>query len=187
MNVKELKTLIKKETKKANTRIKRATSKKKGPSKAVQEELDVLRRKGIIGARGKAITGFRGKTKAELQAQARELQYFNQWRGTETKAVRDATNLAKYQSFILNNPDFKDYSYQDWRDLVETFGSTQDFLQSFGYENIKELHKEITRNKEEVNLAQALRSTLRKTRGEGLTQEDVIDILRSKLFNDTVH
>lgn len=182
MKVKELKEYISKLTKKANTKIKNIAKKKK-KSKAVEKELEVLKKKGIIGKSGKAIKGFGGKTKAELQAQARELEYFNQWRGTETKEIRDSTNYKKYQTFVQNNPDFADYEYQDWRDLVETFGSTSSFIDSFSYENVKELHKEITRSNSNVNLAGEMRKVLKENKGAGLSREDAIDLLRSKLFN----
>lgn len=181
MTVSELKKFIRKETKKANTRLNRILKKKK-VSKAVKEEVDYLKTKGIIGKRNKAILGFRGKTKSELQSQARELEYFNQWRGTETKEVRDKTNLAKYQTFTTNNPEFSGYSYQEWRDLVEVFGSTENFIESFGYENLKELHKESVNSGRKVNLAGAMRSIMKQSKGSQLTQEDVIDMLRSEIF-----
>ena len=74
MTVKELKKFIRKETKKANTRLRRIFNKKK-ISRAVSEEVEYLKTKGIIGKRNKAILGFRSKTKSELQSQARELEY----------------------------------------------------------------------------------------------------------------
>lgn len=181
MTVKELKKYIRKETKKANTRLNRIFKKKK-ISRAVEEEVGYLKTKGIIGKRNKAVLGFGGKTKAELQSQARELEYFNQWKGTETKEVRDSTNLSKYKSFVNNNPDFADYSYQEWRDLVEVFGSTENFVSSFGYENLKELHKETVNNGKRVDMAKAMRDIMKHSKGAQLSQEDVVDMLRSSLF-----
>lgn len=181
MTIKELKKYIRKETKKANTRLNRI-SKKNKVSRAVQEEVEYLKTKGIVGKRGKAILGFRGKTKSELQSQARELEYFNQWKGTETREVRDRTNLSKYESFIHNNPEFSSYSYQEWRDLVEVFGSTENFIDSFGYENLKELHKESVNKGRKVNLAGAMREIMKNSKGSQMTQEDVVDMLRSALF-----
>lgn len=184
MNVKELKQFISKETKKANTILRRVAKKKKVKA-AVQEEINILKRKGIIGKSGKAIKGFRGKKKEELRAQARELEYFTQWKGTETQEVRDEVNYAKYKSFIenVNNSDFKNYSYQEWRDMVETFGSTASIIDSFYYENIKELHKEVTAGSKNVNLAAAMREVLRANKGAGLSKEDAIDLLRKELFS----
>lgn len=181
MTVKELKKFIRKETKKANTRLRRIFNKKK-ISRAVSEEVEYLKTKGIIGKRNKAILGFGGKTKSELQSQARELEYFNQWKGTETKEVRDKTNLAKYQSFVTNNKEFSDYSYQEWRDLVELFGSTENFIESFGYENLKELHKEATEEGRKVNFASKMRNIMKQSKGASFSQEDIIDMLRSEVF-----
>lgn len=181
MTVKELKKFIRKETKKANTRLRRIFNKKK-ISRAVSEEVEYLKTKGIIGKRNKAILGFGSKTKSELQSQARELEYFNQWKGTETKEVRDKTNLAKYQSFVTNNKEFSDYSYQEWRDLVELFGSTENFIESFGYENLKELHKEATEEGRKVNFASKMRNIMKQSKGASFSQEDIIDMLRSEVF-----
>lgn len=181
MTVKELKKFIRKETKKANTRLRRIFNKKK-ISRAVSEEVEYLKTKGIIGKRNKAILGFGSKTKSELQSQARELEYFNQWKGTETKEVRDKTNLAKYQSFVTNNKEFSDYSYQEWRDLVELFGSTENFIESFGYENLKELHKEATEEGKKVNFASKMRNIMKQSKGASFSQEDIIDMLRSEVF-----
>lgn len=181
MTVKELKKYIGKLTKKANTRLNRV-SKKKQTSKAVQEEINILKKKGYIGKSNKAIKNFRGKRKEDLKAQARELEYFNQWKGTETKEVRDTTNLKKYQTFKEKNPEFGDYSYQEWRDLVEIFGSTEDFLKSFGYEDVKQLHREATEKNSTIDFASAMRKIIHENKGAGLTQEDAIDILRSEVF-----
>ena len=78
MTVKELKKYIRKQTKKANTRLKNIGKRQRGVSRAVSEELQYLEKQGIIGKRGRAKLGFRGKRKEELQRQARELDYFNQ-------------------------------------------------------------------------------------------------------------
>ena len=60
MTIKELKKFIRKETKKANTRLRRIFNRKK-ISRAVSEEVEYLKTKGIIGKRNKAILGFGGK------------------------------------------------------------------------------------------------------------------------------
>lgn len=181
MTVKELKEYIRKLTSKSNKILERIDNKKK-VSQAVKKEVEMLQRKGIIGKRGKAVLGFSGKDKAQLKSQARELEYFNQWKGTETKEVRDKTNYAKYTSFVKNNKEFADYSYQEWRDLVETLGSTEDFINSFGYENLKQLHREATEKNTTINLADEMRKIIKESKGAGLSQEDVIDTLRSNIF-----
>lgn len=185
MTVKELRKYITRLTKKANTRLKNMAKRKRGVSKAVQEEIDWLKRKGIIGKSGKAIKGFRGKRKEDLKAQARELEYFNEWKGSEKSAVAQDKDYKKYQTFKKNNPDFSDYSYQEWKDLVSVFGSLSDQFKEFGYEDMKQLHREATDKQIKKDFVTAMKDVQKKAGGSGFDQEDLTDFMRSELF-DTV-
>lgn len=182
MTVRELKRYIGKLTKKANTRIKNIKKRKRGVSKAVEQELDYLKRYGIIGKRGKAIKGFRGKNKAQLQKQARELEYFNQWTGAEKRAVAREKDYKKYQTFVQNNPDFASYSYSDWKDLVSVFGAMEDKFAEFVYEDMKQLHLEATQKKTTVDFMSAMKEVQKNTNGIGASVEDLTDMMRSELF-----
>lgn len=182
MTVKELKKFISKETKKANTRL-RNIGKRKKVNKAVQDEIDYLRKKGIIGKRGKAIKGFRGKRKAELQAQARELTYFNQWKGSEVQAIARKEDYKKYQTFIQNNPEFADYSFAEWKELVTVFGQVQNKTEQFVYMDMKKLHLEGHERGTKKDFVSAMANVKRQTQGQGLSTEDVTDLMRQELFN----
>lgn len=184
MTTRELRAYIKKQVKKANTKLKNLEKKKRGVKKAVQEELDYLKRLGIINKQGKAITGYRTARKTELQKKARELEYFNQWRGTETKAVAREEDYKKYESFINNpnNAEFKNYSYQDWKDLVNIFGAMEDKLKEFEYEDMKRLHIESTQKGTKMDLIAAMGEAQKKADGNGLSTEDLTDLVRSELF-----
>lgn len=188
MTVKELKKYITKQTKKANTRLRNIEKRKRGVSKAVSEELDVLRKKGIIGKRDKAVLNFRTKTKTELQAQARELEYFNQWTGAEVSSVSKDKDYKKYQSFINNprNKMFANYSYQDWRDLVNMFGTMEDKLQEFEYEDMKRLHIEATNKGIKKDLVSAMVEAKRQSKELSktvtVTTDTLTDLVRSELF-----
>lgn len=181
MTVSELKKYIRKLTRKANTRLKNINKRKK-VSKAVTDEMGYLKKKGIIGKSGKAIYGFRGKRKADLQSQARELEYFNQWKGSETKAIAKKQDLKKYETFIQNNPEFSDYSYQDWEELVTMFGQMQDQLNSFGYEDMKQLHLESKARDTKKDFVTTMKKIHEQGKGKGLTQEDLVDLMRQELF-----
>ena len=148
----------------------------------MSDELGYLKKKGIIGRSGKAIYGFRGKRKLDLQAQARELEYFNQWKGSETKAVARKQDLKKYETFIQNNPEFANYSYQDWEELVTMFGQVQDKLNSFGYEDMKQLHLESRARDNKKDFVTTMRKIQEQSKGKGLTQEDLVDLMRQELF-----
>lgn len=173
MTVKELQDYIRTLTEQANDKLGKIQKNKE--TRAIAREKDVLTSKGIIGKRGKAVLGFRGKTKLELQAQARELEYFKQWKPYQRTEKKTRKDLAKYKSFIRNNPEFKDYSYSDWRSMVELFGTMSNFIESFGYENIKQLHRETTAGKENVNYVKALQDVAKQ---HPATKEDAIDLLR---------
>lgn len=184
MTVKELKKYIRKQTKKANTRLRNIGKRKRGVSRAVEEEVSFLKRKGIIGKKDKAVLGFRGKKKSELQSQARELEYFNQWTGAEKDVVAKDKDYKKYQSFINNprNKMFSGYSYQDWRDLVSMFGAMEDKLQEFEYEDMKRLHIEATNKATKKDMISAMMEVKKETKGKGFDTEDLTDLVRSELF-----
>lgn len=182
MTTRELKKFIKKQVKKANTRLKNIRKRKRGVSRAVEQELKVLESMGIIGKRGKIITGYRTARKEDLKRRARELEYFNQWKGSETKAVAQEKDYKKYQTFIQNNPKFAHYSYQDWRDLVNTFGALESYLTEFEYENMKNLHLEKTNAGNKTNFIKAMEEAKTEALGKGLDTEDLTDLVRSRIF-----
>lgn len=182
MTTRELKKFIRKEVKKANTKLKNIAKRKKGVSRAVQQEIDYLKRLGIINKRGKAITGYRTAHKAELQKRARELEYFNQWKGSEKRAVAQEKDYKKYQTFVQNNSDFSNYSYQDWKDLVTVFGSMEDKLADFHYESMKQLHKEATEKQTKKDFLSTMMDVKKEAAGKGLDTDDLTDLMRSELF-----
>lgn len=182
MTTRELKKYIKKLVRKANTKI-RNINKRKNVSRAVSEEMDYLKNIGIIGKSGKAITGYRTASKAELQKKARELEYFNQWKGSETVAVAKDKDYKKYQTFKNNNPEFSHYSYQQWRDLVETLGAMDDKFKDFDYEDMKQLHLEASRQRTNIDLKSAMDNVKRDTAGKGASTEDLTDYVRSLIFS----
>ena len=182
MTVKELRKLIRRETKKANTRLKNIGKRKRKVSRAVEEELRYLKRQGIIGKRGKAKLGFRGKRKEELQRQARELEYFNQWKGSEKETIAQDKDWKKYQTFKARHPEFSNYSYQDWRDIVNVFASMEDKLTEFEYEDTKRLHIEATEKGSSVNFLKAMEKAQQDAKGKGFDTDDMTDLLRENLF-----
>lgn len=180
MTIKELQAYIRKKSKKANTILKRI-NKKKNISKAVQEELQTLQNKGYISKRGKIKYGFREKTKEELRHQARELDYFTGWKATDTQEIISATDRKKYNDFIRNE-GFENYTFQQWRDFVETMGTMESKVQSFGYENLKQLHQEKSSKDNNIDFSSVLNDVYKESKGQGKTQEQMIDALRGALF-----
>lgn len=185
MTTRELKALIRKEVKKANTKLKNIRKRKK-VSRAVQEEIDYLKSIGVIGKRNKAVTGYRLASKAELQKKAKELQYFNKWKGSETVAMARDKDYKKYQSFINNprNAEFSHYSYQQWRDMVEMFGAMDDKLKDFDYEDMKQLHLEATTKDRKIDMLSAMQVAQREAKKSNNTvsTETLTDFVRDVIF-----
>lgn len=181
MTVKQLQEYIREQTKIANIKLYDIYQQNKIPS-AVQTEIEVLKTKGIVSDKtGYATLKFRGKSKDLLEQQARELEYFSNWQGTETKVFREQKDYKKYLSLKKKYPnEFGDYTYQQWRDLVEMFGTVGDKIEQFGYENIKQLHIENITNGRKVNMVKLMDDVLKSTKG--LKQEDAIDILRDEIY-----
>ena len=188
MSTRELKKFIRQQVKKANTRLKDITYRKnltkKGISRAMEEEIRFLQRLGIINKKGKAVTGYRLARKTELQRRARELEYFNQWRGSETKHIARTEDMKKYKKFIKNHPKFSGYSYQDWKNMVENLGSMSEELESYGYvsENIIQLDKEIKERKNKKQLMDVVDTVKSQAKGQGWSQEQLVDAIRKELF-----
>lgn len=188
MTTRELKKYIRMQVKKANTLLKDITYRKnltkKGISKAMEEEIQYLKRIGIINDKGKAITGYRLARKPELQRRARELDYFNQWRGSESKHIARTEDVKKYQKFIKNHPRFSDYSYQDWRNMVENLGAMSEELESYGYvsENMIQLDKEIKERKNKKQLIDVVDTVKDQAKGKGWSQEQLVDAIRKELY-----
>lgn len=181
MTVKQLQEFIREQTKATNIKLYDIYQQNKIPS-AVRTEIDTLKTKGIVSEKtGYATLNFKNKTKVMLQQQARELDYFSNWQGTETKVFRQQKDYKKYLSFKNKYPDeFGDYTYQEWRDMVEMFGTVGDKIEQFGYENIKQIHIENITNGRKINMVKLIEEVHKKANGQ--PQEVAIDILRDEIY-----
>lgn len=152
-------------------------------SKAITKELDTLSKKGIIGKKGYAVLRFRGKTKEDLITQARELEYFSTWKGTERTAKRTRRDLAKYRAFVVNNSDNANYTYEEWRELVELMGTTSSIREMFDLdsESIKMLTGLEKSEGIYLDLGKEMRVILNQSQGKGLSTEEVTERLRERI------
>lgn len=182
MTTRELRKFIRKEVKKANTRLRNIGKRKRGVSRAVEQELDYLKKIGLINKQGKAITSYKYARKEELKRIAHEYEYFNQWTGAEKQTVARDKDWKKYQTFISRHPEFSNYSYQDWREIVGVFASMEDKLVEFEYEDTKRLHIEATEKGNSVNFIKAMEKAQEQAKGKGFDTDDMTDLLRSNLF-----
>lgn len=85
---------------------------------------------------------------------------------------------------MKNHPKFAGYSYQDWKNMVENLGSMAEELESYGYvsENIIQLDKEIKERKNKKQLMDVVDNVKSQAKGQGWTQEQLVDALRGELF-----
>lgn len=183
MTKSELIDKIRQETKKAQERY--ATFKQSGNIKgAVKTEINVLKDLGIINKQNRIVIKLNGKSEVQLNRQLRELEYFNQWKGMETKAVRDSTDYKKYLSFKqytipnTNTQPFKDYTFQEWRNLVELTGTEGSLIESFKFDSqvIDDLNNRMKAKNIQVSDIELL-GLMEKIRKQGLSSDDAIDEL----------
>ncbi len=183
MSIRELREEIRGKTHIVNERLKQFYN-DGNESTMVQSEIKKLQGLGGKGRSKKYIgLGFSGKNKMQLVRQLRELQYFEQWDiySEEGQRALELKERKAWESFYKDNPE---YTYQEWRDLVETFGSlNESMLQQFGSTNIVEAYKDATQG-EKVNLLKYIKEISKDDSMRGTTQEQKIDRLREMLSGD---
>lgn len=183
MTVKELQSHIRELTYSANEKLAEINIGGNEPSKAIKTEIETLQTKGIIGKRGYAVTGFRGKTKDQLIRQARELEYFEQWKGTEKTPHRHRTDLKKYKEYVGSSADRGGTTYEEWRELVEIMGTSSSLVEQFNLDSdtVRMIIQSQRGQEKKIDLAHELETILKENKGQELDQEKVIDILRARL------
>lgn len=156
-------------------------------SKAITKELDILTSKGILGKKGYAVLGFRGKTKEDLIEQARELEYFSTWKGTEKTAKRTRTDLAKYRAFIANNSENKQFSFEEWRMMVDLMGLSSAKLEMFRMDSdtVRLMMESAKDEGLTINIRKEMDDLLKTYKDKGLSSEDMTDLLRNRIYEQS--
>lgn len=183
MTVRELKSEIRSKTHIINERLKQFYN-DGNENVMVNSQVNKLKEMGATGRKGDYIgLGFAGKTKRELIRQYRELQYFEQWdiyseQGQRSLELRERK---AWEEFHRTNTEF---TYQEWRDLVENFNAIgTELLEQFGSENIKEAFNDAQAG-EKVNLVKYVQEISKDPAYQGTTQVAKIDRLRELLRSD---
>lgn len=188
-SVKELKQYIRRATGKANKTITRVRNQKRRSAKGQRTEkaYGILRAQGYTGKNDLLIYGFKGKNKSGLLLQAQELKYFNEWGGNKTPQEKRTEYEKSYETFKENNIEFSDVSFEEYRQLVEFFGTMDDLIENFGYTEIKSLIDEQNESGSKYgkpsNLIKAMKNVLKENKGitdkDGKTSQEVsMDLLR---------
>jgi hypothetical protein len=122
------------------------------------------------------------KSKAQLIRQARELNSFLQWDISTPEGRRqlEAREQKEWKTF-QERPDHKDWTYDEWRDVVETMGALgKDIIDQFGSDNIIAEYEKRT-DKGRISLLNTMRAVLKESKGKSWTPEDLMDALREHL------
>lgn len=138
--------------------------------------------------------------KADYKRLYRELNYALQW-DLDTPEGQRQLDLKEKKAFETFNEHqrasgHEEMSYDEWRDMVENFGSAgksilEQFYPTRGYgsgdvvrvyREAKEKAKEkADGNDKPVNIQRAMRDVLKKSKGLGLTPQKILDMLRDEL------
>lgn len=138
--------------------------------------------------------------KADYKRLYRELNYALQW-DLDTPEGQRQLDLKEKKAFETFNKHqrasgHEEMSYDEWRDMVENFGSAgksilEQFYPTRGYgsgdvvrvyREAKEKAKEKANgNDRPVNIQKAMQDVLKKSKGLGLTPQKILDMLRDEL------
>ena len=191
--VKELQSEIRELTKQVNTRVASIKLTRELP-KDVEQAVNYMKRLSGVKtgvdkttrAKQEIGLGLKGKKKTELILQARELSSFLRWDIESEEGLRqlEAREKMEWESFEKNHPG---WTYEDWRKFVEVSGALgSDIINKFGSETIaSDFLKRIRTNDVESTdgdkYIKAMMDAIKESEGAGLSQTELVDLLRDKL------
>lgn len=194
--VKELQSEIRELTKQVNTRVASIKLTRELP-KDVEQAVNYMKRLSGVEtgvdrttrAKQEIGLGLKGKRKAELILQARELSSFLRWDIESEEGLRqlEAREKTEWETFERNHPGWE---YDDWRKFVEVSGALgSDIINKFGSETISsDFLKRIQPNDDGTpsnidgeTYLRAMLDTIKESEGKGLSQTKLVDLLRDKL------
>ena len=192
--VKELQSEIRDLTKQVNTRVASIKLTRELP-KDVEQAVNYMKRLSGVKtgvdkttrAKQEIGLGLKGKRKAELILQARELSSFLRWDIESEEGLRqlEAREKTEWESFEKNHPG---WTYEDWRKFVEVSGALgSDIINKFGSETIASDFLKIIRTDDAVESTdgdkyiKAMMDAIKESEGAGLSQTELVDLLRDKL------
>ena len=191
--VKELQSEIRELTKQVNTRVASIKLTRELP-KDVEQAVNYMKRLSGVKtgvdkttrAKQEIGLGLKGKSKEELILQARELSSFLRWDIESEEGLRQLESREKteWETFERNHPG---WAYEDWRKFVEVSGALgSDIINKFGSETIaSDFLKRIRTNDVELTdgdkYIKAMMDSIKESEGAGLSQTELVDLLRDKL------
>ena len=192
--VKEMQSEIRELTKQVNTRVASIKLTRELP-KDVEQAVNYMKRLSGVKtgvdkttrAKQEIGLGLKGKSKAELILQARELSSFLRWDIESEEGLRQLESREKteWETFERNHPG---WSYEDWRKFVEVSGALgSDIINKFGSETIaSDFLKRIRTDDAGQSMdgdkyIKAMMDAIKESEGAGLSQTQLVDLFRDKL------
>ena len=179
MSIKELKAQIRYKTNQVNIAL---YDKPELHDKfAVQQTIKKLQGTGAKGRNGNIVgLGFtKGRDKESYIRQLRELEYAEPLISDYEGVAFMEEKFTNAMNTFLSKKGNKGKTEEDWRDMVETFGTLgKEIVDQFGSNQVAELFKSSTRN---VDMVQLMLDTLDEAEGKGCNKRELKSRLKKKI------
>lgn len=179
MSIKELKAQIRYKTNQVNIAL---YDKPELHDKfAVQQTIKKLQATGAKGRNGNIVgLGFtKDRDKESYIRQLRELEYAEPLISDYEGVAFMEEKFTKAMNTFLSKKGNKGKTEEDWRDMVETFGTLgKEIVDQFGSNQVAELFKSSTRN---VDMVQLMLDTLDEAEGKGWNKRELKSRLKKKI------
>lgn len=189
LTVQQLRKIVWSEVKEANIRVRDITDKQSQRiAQSIRSTYGGTKKGGFVGR-------VNYKTKAELIAQVRSMQRFNEFDTTSSYAKRKEKEAQKekYFRFIesVGVQGVEDLTLEEFNQLMDTISSNQDIIDNFGYREITEAAVSISKynennpddKKSAGDIVAAMKQSIRDNGGVA-DQDMLIDALYENLNID---
>lgn len=183
MTVKQLQDFIRRQTIEANERLDTYKYEYVQSNKGLTDFITKLKEKGTGNTQRDYIgLGFRGKRKEDLQAQARELEYFNEWDYASKKASEERRQQEDkaWKSFRKTH---KSWTRDEWGQTLKFFANiSPTILEQFGSEEAMELYQNAKdRDIDEMTFGDILKDASMQASDENWSDEEMVDFIWDKI------
>lgn len=148
---------------------------------AVQQTVKKLQATGAKGRNGNVVgLGFtKDRDKESYIRQLRELEYAEPLISDYEGVAFMEEKYTKAMNTFLSKKGNQGKTEEDWRDMVETFGTLgKEIVDQFGSNQVAELFKSSTRN---VDMVQLMLDTLDEAEGKGWNKRELKSRLKKKI------
>ena len=151
---------------------------------AVQQTVKKLQGIGAKGRNGNVVgLGFKkGRDKESYIRQLRELEYAEPMITDNDGVIFLEEKYQNAMKTFLSKKGNQNKTEEDWRDMVETFGTVgKEIVDQFGSNQIAELFKDKTRS---VDMVQMMLDVIDESKGQAWTKRDLKSKLKQKISKE---